>query len=451
MVKLFTPSRTSRPSLPKKAELTIDGMSSEGRGIAHHQRQTVFVDGALPGERCLVRFTGKEKGHLTGETVSVISPASYRREPFCRHYEECGGCDWQHLDRQHQLQFKQDNLLQSLKKHAGIEPRVTLDPLTDQSSRYRNRAKFSVWFDKNKQRVIGFREKSSKNIVGIQTCSVLNQRIDDAFQVIKQWAESQSVLSRIDQIDITDDNSRLALILSYSKSINDQDLQVLTEGLESLGFETDVWLKNRSQMSLYQSSQISPEYTVKMPNLGLELLFSPSDFIQANQGMNEAMVSQAVELLCAGMKNPDTANVLDLFCGIGNFSIALAQKVGSVVGVELHEEMVAKAEVNAQRSGTDNASFVAADLHAAESPTWLKGQFQGVLLDPPRAGAKNTMALIEKLQPESLVYVSCNPATLIRDAKALQQFGYQLDSLGLIDMFAYTHHSEAVASFVRKK
>lgn len=456
MARIFKPSKSNKAKLPKKTELVVEGLTNEGRGIAYFEGKTVFIRGAHLGERVKVRFTRADRNILHAETESILELSPERVEPFCQYFGQCGGCDWQYLSQERQIELKQQLVLESLAKFARCEPSEVLPPLHQSERGYRYRAKLAVWNNSSGERVLGFRESEGKSVVSIDCCPVLSLGNQRSQILLQKWLANHKIIHRIDQVDLLETKERCAVILTINANIDDSILVSLHELLNQQGHVVDLWLSRKSKLRYFKpvtSTEVglntTPTYLLNLDHLGMALDFSPTDFIQANQSLNSKMVHQAVALLASYVADPKSIHVLDLFCGIGNFSLALARIFGAVTGVELSDSMVEKAQANAIRSGTENASFVAENLQDDQAQrAWVSSDVQGVLLDPPRSGAKEILPLIEKLRVPVLVYVSCNPVTFVRDAAYLLEHGYKLDKFGLIDMFTHTHHSEVMASFV---
>ncbi|WP_460164694.1 23S rRNA (uracil(1939)-C(5))-methyltransferase RlmD [Sessilibacter sp. MAH1] len=456
MARIFQPSKSNKAKLPKKTELLVEGLTNEGRGIAYFEGKTVFIRGAYLGERARVRFVRADRNVLHAETESILELSPERVEPFCQHFGQCGGCDWQYLSQDRQIELKQQLVLESLAKFARCEPSQVLPPLMQSERGYRYRAKLAAWNNASGERVLGFRESEGKSVVAIECCPVLSLGNQRSQTLLQQWLASNKIIHRIDQVDLLETKERCAVVLTLNANVDESILKRLHELLNQESHLVDVWLSRKSKITYFNpvisaegDPDTSPSYLLSLDHLELSLDFSPPDFIQANQSLNSKMVHQAVNLLASYVPNPKIAHVLDLFCGIGNFSLALARIFGAVTGVELSDSMVEKARANAIKSGIENASFVAENLQDNQAQrAWVSIDIQGVLLDPPRSGAKEILPLIEKLKVPVLVYVSCNPVTFVRDAAYLLDHGYKLDKFGLIDMFTHTHHSEVMASFV---
>ncbi len=441
-------SRRRRRKLPTEpVELEISDLSHDGRGVATYGEKKIFVHGALPGEKVLARVTDRKRNYDEGETVEVIEPSPDRIEPRCPHFGQCGGCSLQHLDAQKQIESKQNTLIQNLERIGKVSPETVWDPITGPQWGYRRKARLSVRYVHKKERVlVGFRERYGRFVADMQECHVLDPRIASQLGALSDLIYSMEARSTIPQIEVACGDEVCALIFRHLEPLCESDLQKLREFAIATGLAVLLQPKGPATIHCLEPSEIELEFEVA--EFGTRLAFGPSDFIQVNSELNQKMIHRALELL-----QPEKEDrILDLFCGLGNFTLPLATMAGEVVGVEGDSELVRRAGENAQRNGLENVEFFVADL--AEEPgaaPWLKKGYDKVLVDPPRSGAEFILPHIAATGAGRLVYVSCHPASLARDAGILvHQFGFQLIGAGVMDMFPHTGHVESIALFERK-
>ncbi len=427
--------------------LAIERLSHDGRGISRWQGKTLFVEGALEGELVEGRLLHEQSRYAEAVADKIILAAPERVTPPCAYYGHCGGCQFQHLAPEHQLQAKQVALLEQLQRTAGLAPKRLLAPIESVSQGYRSRARLGVWYPRRGGVTLGFRQRRSRELVDIGHCLVLNPVIDRLLQPLKEWLSNLQSRAAISHIELIAAQEKPAAILRQMKPLAGLDLIALGELGERA--KAMLWLQDSSDGSLrtLTGELCDPRLSYRLPEFNLKLEFHPRDFTQVNERVNAAMVAQAMALLKPGPED----RVLDLFCGIGNFTLALARFAGQVVGVEAVESMVLRGRENARLQGLGNLEFIAADLTQLSGVELFKrvGKISALLLDPPREGAREILAGIGQLAPDRLVYVSCNPATLARDAGLLALQGYRLEAVGVLDMFPHTSHVESMALFQR--
>lgn len=438
MAKIFKPTK-KRVEAPK--QLHIDKQSYDGRGIAHHQGQTVFVSGALPGETVFVQHFTAQRRYAECQVSKVISTADERVAPECKYYGRCGGCNLQHQGEEAQLAFKQRSVLEQLQRQAGIEPEQLAPALVSTPWHYRSRARLGV----NRLGQLAFRQRDSKAFIAIEQCPVLAENLRtlvNALQSLPQYAKAAGI-SHIELISV---QKTVAAVVRHTKALPEKTRTWIARVAEESG--ADLWLQGEKYGGLEDLSgvPVDPRIFYDLPDFDVRLGFHPSDFTQVNTDINRRMVSQAIEWL--QLQGSET--VLDLFCGIGNFTLPLARKAARVIGVEAIESMVQRGRENAEANELDNCEFVAADLEQPDcEQAWNHQTIDAVLLDPPRAGAQQVAGLLGRLKADKVVYVSCNPASLARDTKAMADQGFRLVRLGVMDMFPHTAHIESMALFLR--
>ena len=440
-------SKASRQALPSVEETgVVAGITHEGEGIVR-EGKTAFVAGALPGERIKFRRTRRHKQHDDAALIEVLEPAADRVVPRCRHFGLCGGCALQHMDPLTQINAKQRELKDNLERVARAEPDAWLEPMRGPVWNYRRRARLGVKYVAKKGRVlVGFRERLAPYVAELERCEVLS---DPAGRLIRPLADmimTLSIRERLPQIEVAVADNAVALVMRVMAPLTEDDLTTLR------GFERDhglrIYLQPAGLDSVHRLPGAAPEpeqpLQYGLSDFDLTLDFSPTDFIQVNGAMNAALVSRAVELLAP---TPDSA-VLDLYCGLGNFTLALARRAGRVVGVEGDRELVRRGGENARRNGISNAEFHMADLMQPlpSGASWANSPYPYVLLDPPRAGAREMLPTVARLAPKRVLYISCHPGSLARDIGIMvHDHGFRLRAAGVLDMFPHTTHVESLA------
>lgn len=425
----------------------IVNFSHDGRGIARINGKTTFIQGALPGETVRFQYTRTKKDFDEGKTIEVVLPAVNRVEPRCQHYGICGGCSLQHLDADTQIHEKQGLLLDLLERIGKTSPESILPPLSSDSWHYRNKARLSVRYVEKKQAtLVGFREKSNpRYIAEISQCSILNKRVDEQILNLRALIDSLENPHAIAQVEVAAGDEDIAVIFRNLLPLSPEDEDKFRQFGQSSAFQIFFQPQGVDSVKRFYPEQDDDYLHYDLPDYDLRFQFHPTDFTQVNSVLNRKMVSKALELMALNAKD----TVLDLFCGLGNFSLPLARHCAQVVGIEGSETMVARASMNAKANGIHNVSFHCADLDKVDALAKIvKQRFTKLLIDPPRSGALEIVKQIDRLNPLRLVYVSCNPATLARDADILvNQHGYRLKAAGVMDMFPQTSHVESIALF----
>lgn len=448
MAQIFKAKKSNKAQV-KRAEITIEKLDHQGLGCGRLDGKIVFVPGALPQERVLVNLIEQKKQYAKAELIRLISPSEKRIQPDCPHYQSCGGCNMQTLAAPDQIAYKQDALLGLMTRFTGTDIPQMVPAIQSEPWQYRRTARLSVAFDrKRKQVVMGFRQKNSKALVEITQCPVLCGDLETLIQPLRALLDRLSIRRHVGHIELFATDSGLICLFRILKDLSAKDSALLA------AFETQhqlsVYLQRESDsiaplnVPEQQEQSIAPFY--QLAGSDIKLAFTPGDFIQVNARVNDSMVAQAINWLDLDAND----RVLDLFCGIGNFTLPMALRCKSVVGIEGIDVMVEQGRRNARLNQIVNAEFYQADLFSDfTSQEWSKQSFDKVLLDPARAGAAETVAYLHKLKPNKIVYVSCNPATLARDSKLLIAKNYKLTRLGILDMFPQTGHVESMALFER--
>lgn len=424
----------------------IRALSHDGRGIGIITNKTTFISGALPNEKVAYKITQKHSHFNEAETLKVINASSERVIPPCHHFGICGGCSLQHMRMEAQLQLKQQTLLDQLQHFGRVIPEALLPALTGETLGYRRKARLGVKFVFKKNKLlVGFREKSSRYLADIERCVILHPHIGEHLKELGQLISSLECFKQIPQVEVAMGETKAALIFRHLEPLSFSDEKKLIDFGKT--FQFDLYLQPNPPgliNKLWPNEKHQLGYT--LPDYQLELLFHPLDFTQINLEMNRLMINQAIRLL--DLESDD--HVLDLFCGIGNFSLPIARFAKQVTGIEVSIDMVNRAEDNAKHNNIKNVKFFAANLQETSSlqAPWKEAHYNKVLLDPPRTGAKEILTYFKKFLAQKIVYVSCNPATLARDAGELvHQYGYQLKQVGIMNMFPHTSHIEAMAVF----
>lgn len=458
--------------------LTITNLAHDGRGVATYGDQPehieekhgkkVFVSFALPAEKVSVKITGSRKSLEEGDTLEVLANANPERTtPPCPHFGVCGGCSLQHWQPDGQIRFKQSVLAELLEHQANIAPEHWLEPLVADRLGYRTKARMGVrYVEKKGTALVGFRERSSNFLAELNECHVLDPRIGFEIENLKALISELDARNDIPQLEvamgeileeIADSQKAVAVIVRHMVDLGDSDIAKLQAFFAQRNWQ--LYLQPKGSDTVHRiddpnarlsSLTVPPTGGLfyRLPEFGVTFEFSPLDFTQVNLSVNRKMTKLAVDLL--DLKQGE--RVLDLFCGLGNFSLPLATAVGEtgfVIGVEGSTEMTERAKMNAQANGLHHTDFFAQDLTKDfSSESWV-GEVDALLIDPPRSGALEVMQYLDKFNAKRIVYVSCNPITLARDTAVLLEKGYKLTHAGVMDMFCHTGHVESIARFER--
>lgn len=443
-------ARRRRKKLPQEpVRCTIESTSHDGRGVTHLDGKTVFVEGALAGEEVSFLYTEKRSKFDEGRTIEVHQASELRVVPPCEHASICGGCSLQHLNTDAQIQLKQDVLLEQLQHFGGLAPEELLEPMRSPDAGYRRKARLGVKFvPKKGGAMVGFREKRSPYIADIQGCTVLVREVGKIIPELREFIGGLDCHRTLPQIEVAQGDDATALVFRHLEPLSEQDQTSLLEFCQARNLQLYLQPKGNDTVHRVWPEEGEERLSYRLDDFGVELKFHPMDFTQVNPYINRTMVSQAIEFLDLA----PTDRVLDLFCGLGNFTLPIATKTEHVVGVEGGEAMVIRGKENAVHNQLDNVEFFGADLtQPFEDQPWAnlsedKG-FNKILIDPPRSGALEIVQKMTVFKPERIVYVSCNPATLARDAGELVNQGYKLVKAGVMDMFPHTTHVESIAVF----
>ena len=428
-------------------QIQILDLSHDGRGVARREDgKAVFVAGALPGETVLAEPTARSRRFDEARTLEVLAASPERVPPRCPHFGTCGGCVLQHLAQDRQIVAKQQVLLENLERIGKVVPGRVLEPLTADSWGYRRKGRFSVRrVNKKDKTLVGFREQDPRFVADLGQCHTVIPQIGMKIQALAALVDGLQAREQIPQIEFIAGDDAIALTVRHLAPLEEADRAALAAFGHEHGFA--IFLQPKGPDSVHPLDGQAPALSFRLPQWDVELAFEPLDFIQVNAGLNQKMIARALELLDARAGE----RVLDLFCGLGNFTLPLARTVAEVVGVEGDAGLVARARANAQRNGLDNAQFFAADLTQDQRGTpWMRAGFDKLLLDPPRSGADEVLKQLPLQGIDRIVYVSCHPGSLARDAGYLvHERGYRLVAAGVMDMFPHTAHVESIALFER--
>ncbi|MEO8017185.1 MAG: 23S rRNA (uracil(1939)-C(5))-methyltransferase RlmD [Pseudomonadota bacterium] len=421
--------------LTHEAEGVVRGGETTGK--------TVFIAGALPGERVSFRRRSFHKSHDEADLVEIHERSPARAEPKCAHFGVCGGCALQHLDPTAQIESKQKELAANLERIGNVQPAEWLSPLLGPHWNYRRRARLSSrYVDKKGRSLVGFREKQGKYVADVQRCEVLAEPVGALVGTLAGLLTGMQRRASIPQIEVALSDGESVLVFRVLDPLPDADLEALR------AFEKAHGLRILLQPGgLHTIAPLTPgpvDLHYRLEAFDVKLDFGPSDFVQVNAAINAGMVARAIELLEVGPAD----RVLDLYCGLGNFTLPLARHARAVVGVEGEAGLIGRARANALANGIANAEFHVADLSVAPDVNipWMRGGFDQVLLDPPRVGAREVLSAVAHLAPRRVVYISCHTGSLARDLGVLtHELGFRLRAAGVLDMFPHTTHVESIA------
>ncbi|MBK0621936.1 23S rRNA (uracil(1939)-C(5))-methyltransferase RlmD [Klebsiella aerogenes] len=414
--------------------VTVNDLDPFGQGVARHQGKALFVPGLLPQEQAEVVLVEDKKQYARAQVKRRLNDSPQRVAPRCGHFGVCGGCQQQHASIELQQQSKRAALSRLMKR--DVDDIIAAEPWG-----YRRRARLSLNYQpKTQQLQMGFRKANSSEIIDVVQCPVLVPQLEALLPAVRECLTSLQSQRQLGHVELVQADNGPLMVLRHTAALTAADKEKLERFSQTHGLS--LYLAPQSEI-LEHIRGDEPWYTSD----GLRLVFSPRDFIQVNDGVNQKMVRTALAWLDIQPQD----RVLDLFCGMGNFTLPLAKAAASVVGVEGVPALVAKGRENAALNGLQNVTFFHENLEEdVTRQAWAKHGFDKILLDPARAGAPSVMAHIIKLAPRRVVYVSCNPATLARDSEALLQAGYCIQRLAMLDMFPHTGHLESIVLFERE-
>lgn len=435
--------RTLRNKPPVQGK--IDSLRDDARGRMEIDGLDYLVADVLPEEMITAVPFRKNRGKIEARLLSVQEASTDRVEPRCDAFGICGGCRLQHMAPEVQVAWKQSLLLADLAEK-GVSYDRLLAPITSSPWGYRRRARLGVKDVPGKGRVlVGFRERGKPYISDCRRCEILAPPTGELFELLSELVGSMDIKAALPQVEVATGDNATAMIFRVLEAPSSDDLMALEKFSSSQ--DVQVFLQSGGLDTVTPLKPDQPELKYFLPDFDLEMVFQPMDFIQVNAQVNRLMIAQAIDLLDCDRHS----KVLDLFCGLGNFSLAMGRKAGHVIGVDSDRGLLERAGLNASRNGLDNVSFEQGDLYQeVVTGSWLEQRFDRVLLDPPRAGAAQVLEHLPSLGAKRLVYVSCGPDTFVRDAAVLTgQLGFRLEAVGVMDMFPHTLHIETMGLFVR--
>lgn len=437
--------RKSLPTQPFPA--VIDDLTHDGRGVAHIDGKTVFIDQALPGEEVHFIYSSRRRQYDEGRLHSIEKPSQFRVEPGCPHFGVCGGCSLQHLGHAEQIRLKQKVLIDNLQRIGHVSAKTIRLPVSGPLWGYRRKARLGVKYVSKKQKVlVGFREKASRYLADLSVCKVLHPSVGEKLSDIGRLVEQLSCKTAIPQVEVAVGDSSVALVFRHLEELNHDDTDLLVLFGKQNNF--DIYTQAAGPDSIRPLWPDNPELHYALQDEEIQFDFLASDFVQVNTDINNKMVADVLQALELSAEQ----NVLELFCGLGNFSLPIAKRVATVNAVEGDNNLIRRARENAASNNIPNVTYHVANLmEDTSSLSWWKSQrYDRIFLDPPRSGATEVIPLINRLRVPRIVYVSCNPATLARDAGILvKEGGYCLQEVGIMDMFPHTAHVESIAIFTR--
>ncbi|HTH94790.1 MAG TPA: 23S rRNA (uracil(1939)-C(5))-methyltransferase RlmD [Rhodocyclaceae bacterium] len=426
----------------------IESLDHEGRGVAHVEGKAIFVEGALPGERVEYSSYRKKDSYEKAQLTRIVKASSQRVTPRCPHFGMCGGCSMQHLDSDAQASIKQ-RVLEDAFWHIGkLRPEVIFPPITGPAWGYRYRARLSVRLVQKKGGVlVGFHERKSSYVAEMGQCEVLPPHVSALIMPLRALVTAMSIPDRLPQIEVAVGDEQTALVFRHLEALTEKDESLLRTFADSHKLTIYLQPKGPDTVHLFYPTDVEPLF-YSLPEFGVKMQFRPVDFTQVNHGINRMLLRRALKLL-----DPQPGErVADMFCGLGNFTLPIARTGATVVGVEGAKALVDRALENAKLNGLDeHTEFGVSNLfEATEESIAALGHFDRMLIDPPREGAAELCRALGEDAPERIVYVSCSPATLARDAAILvHEKGYRLKGAGIANMFPQTSHVESIALFER--
>lgn len=432
---------------PIQPTLVIESLNHEGRGVAHRDGKAIFVDGALTGETVAYSVYRKKDTFEMAQATQILRASHARVTPRCKHFGVCGGCSLQHLNPGAQIAAKQRVLEDNLAHIGKVSPETLLSPIHGPTWGYRSRARLSVRLVEKKGGVlVGFHEKKSSFVADMTSCEVLPPRISALIPRLRELVMQLSIRDRLPQIEVAATDAVDVLVIRHMVPLSGADEALLRAFADTHRIQW--WLQPKGPDSIVPFHPLdAPELAYTLPEFNLVMPFRPSEFTQVNTAVNPILVRRAMQLL-----DPQPfERVVDMFCGLGNFTLPIARHAGQVVGIEGSKALVERARQNARRNGIHNTEFMVENLFDMTAGRMAAlGHFDKMLVDPPRDGAIELVKSLGDDAPPRIVYVSCNPATLARDAAVLVHIkGYRLRTAGIANMFPHTAHVESIALFER--
>lgn len=452
MVKFFKVNNNKSPQanlVGKELTIIVERLDDNGRGVGYFNKKAIFIDYALPSEKVTIKVTEQNSKFIKAKLLKIVEPSDKRVKPQCSHFYSCGGCDLQHLQEEEQRNFKQQKIDKLFNRQNIFQRLPWQYSLSFQPYHYRRKTRIGVQYNKAGEAIVGYRQSNTNNLINIKNCPVLLDVASDIFPILKEVIDSLEGIKSIGHIECLVTNldesnkEQLHLVIRQLISLNENDKKIWQSA--ALKYHWRLWFDN--------GKEVKPLFEIDSPNTlfyhlldGSKITYNVNDFIQVNHEINQTMVAQAITWLA--LENTD--KVLDLFCGLGNFSLPIAKQVKVLYGVEGVQTMVNKAKHNANINNINNCSFHQMDLNSPwQMNNWQETEFNKVLLDPARAGAEFAVSEIAKFSPQLIVYVSCDPSSLARDSAILIQQGYKIEKIALMEMFSQTKHAETMVLFQR--
>lgn len=436
----------NRPIKEQQALAVVDALNHEGQGVARLDGKVAFIDGALPQEEVRFLYRRKGKDYDLGSATEILYSSPWRQDPPCQHFGRCGGCSLQHLDPYAQVAVKERLFEENLQKIANIQAKNLLFPIYGPFYHYRHRARLSVRFlEKKNKLLLGFHEKASSFILDMQTCKVLAKPVASLLPALNHFLDQLSIKKKLPQIEVAVAENATVLVARLLEWPTEDDLRLFKTFADQ---HQIVWYFQPkgpdSAYPFYPANVNKLFYT--LPDFNLKLYFSPTDFTQVNFAVNRVLVRLAMQLLNVSASD----RIADLFCGLGNFSLALAKKGAYVIGFEGSDVLVKRAKENALENAIDRCEFYSKDLTMPDQTFMATlATVNKVLIDPPRTGAIEVIKALPD-NVKSVVYISCNPATFSRDAAFLvHHLGFSLQQAGVVNLFPHTNHIESIALLSR--
>lgn len=436
-------------------QITIEKIDIEGNGIGRIDGKAVFVNGALPDEVVEIEITKRKPNFDKAKLINILKPSDKRVDPLCENFGICGGCSLQHIDFETQVMYKQQVLVDNLKHIGNVELHNVLPPLYGREWGYRYRARLSAkYVTKKGGALVGFREKGAPYVVNMDKCHVLPKQVSDLITPLKELINPLSIATRIPQIEVAVGDSVIVLLFRIMEPLSPEDEVLIKQFTDNYNANTSelplqIWVQPSGieTQVLYYPLENTPKLSYSIPSFNITMPYFPSEFTQVNPYINQEMMDLAIKLLAP----KENESILDLFCGIGNFTLPIATLANKVMGIEGNNQLVKRALENATLNNLANKTqYKVTNLFKIDSQYFKDlGKFDKWLIDPPRDGAYEVVQSITKdIAPNTIVYVSCNPATLARDAGVLvNTHGYKLVSAGVMNMFPHTSHIESIALF----
>jgi len=430
-----------KQQLGQEVKINVMRLDMNGCGVGQYKKKPIFIDGTLPDEVVQVKILEQKNKYSRGKLIEVVSSSHQRVEAKCQHFLTCGGCDLQHMTPAAQLDFKQQKVSDLFSRNNHAQALPWQEPILGQSWHYRRKARIGVQYNKTGQATIGFRQRGSNHLINIKNCPVLIEPLNNIFSPLKKLLKKISGTNTIGHIEVIA-TEKVTLVVRQLEKLTQQDKHHWQAFSDD--FSCDVLFDFGKEITPLDES-VSSQLTYVLDD-NIQIAFSSDNFIQVNHGVNKDMITQALKWL--DLNEQDV--VLDLFCGLGNFSLPIAKNVSQVVGIEGVELMVSNAHKNALQNGLNNCEFYQADLNSDwQSDVWAKKKYTKLLLDPARAGAYQALQQLAHLNIENILYVSCDPATLAKDSELLLAQGYHIEKISLMDMFSQTKHIETMVLFVK--